>query len=165
MTGEQEAGGQEPGGQEAGGRMPHGARWLGVSGLVPAIAAVAVLLAPAAPEVRQLAAHAGAVYAGLILSFLGGTWWGFAARHGETGWSLWVLAVMPSLAAWALLMALAPARIVAIGVLIVASLMVDRLLVAKGAAPGWWMGLRVPLSLGLGALTVALGVLARGIAG
>jgi hypothetical protein len=140
--------------------MPLPARWLGAAGIVPAAAAVALCLAPLPPEIKRLAVQAGAVYAGLVLSFLGGCWWAFAARGGEAGWSLWVLAVLPSLAAWALLMALAPARIVALGVLVIVSLVVDRLLVVRSLAPGWWMQLRVPLSLGLGGLAILLGVLA-----
>jgi hypothetical protein len=144
--------------------LPAAARWLGMAGLLPAVASVAALLLPLDAGVQLLAAHAGAVYAALILSFLGGTWWGFAARAGVSGWSPWGLAVMPALAAWALLMALAPARIVALGVLVMASLMIDRLLVDRGIAPGWWMRLRTPLSLGLGGLTIMLGALARGIA-
>jgi hypothetical protein len=147
-------------------RVPPVARWLGLAGLVPAGAAVAMVLLPAAAEWRYLAVSAGAIYAALILSFLGGAWWGLAARSGAAvPAGTWVLAVLPSLSAWALLIALAPARIVALGVLLILCLMVDRLLVAQGVAPGWWMQLRIPLSLALGALTILLGVLARGILG
>lgn len=144
-------------------RVPPLARWLGLAGLLPAAAAVALLLLPVAAEVQQLAAQAGALYAALILSFLGGTWWGLAARAGVVPAGVWVLAVLPSLAGWAVLMALAPARIVALGVLLLVCLMVDRLLVIEGIAPGWWMRLRVPLSVGLGGLTILLGVLSAGL--
>jgi hypothetical protein len=143
--------------------VPAMVRWLGIAGLLPSLVAVALLLLPVAREVQQLAAQAGAVYAAIILSFLGGTWWGLAARASDVPAGTWVLAVLPSLAAWALLMALAPARIVAIGVLLLVCLMVDRLLVAQGIAPAWWMRLRIPLSLALGASTILLGFLANGI--
>ena len=39
------------------------------------------------------------------------------------------------------------------------TLPVDRRFVATGEAPVGWMALRVPLSLGLGLLTIAAGVL------
>lgn len=145
--------------------IPPVARWLGFAGLLPAAAAVALLLLPVAADVQRLAAHAGAIYAALILSFLGGTWWGLAARTDHAPAALYVLAVLPSLAAWALLMALAPPRIVALGVLLLVCLLVDRQLMTLGLAPGWWMRLRVPLSLGLGALVIMLGLLAARIPG
>jgi len=49
---------------------------------------------------------------------------------------------------------------VAMGSAIMLTLPVDRWLVTRGAAPANWMRLRVPLSLGLGALTIAAGALA-----
>lgn len=139
--------------------VPAVARLLGLAGLLPAAGAAAVLAFRPVPGLGPLAAQAGAVYAALILSFLGGTWWGFAARAATAQASFYVLAVLPALAGWALLIGLAPARIVALGLLLLACLPVDRLLVARGLAPGWWMRLRLPLSLGLGALTIMIGLL------
>ncbi len=141
-------------------RVPAAARTLGAAGLLPAAAAVIGAASPADWGVGRFAVEAGALYAALILSFLGGTWWGLAARAGGGGFSLFGLAVLPSLAAWALLPWLSPWRIAALGVLLMASPAVDRLLVARGLAPGWWLGLRVPLSLGLGGLTLLLALFA-----
>ena len=45
------------------------------------------------------------------------------------------------------------------GVALIAALLVDRALVRLGLAPPGWMRLRVPLSLGLGALTIVAGLL------
>jgi hypothetical protein len=46
-----------------------------------------------------------------------------------------------------------------LGISLIAALAVDWRLVRDGLAPRWWLGLRVPLSLGLGGLTLAIGVL------
>lgn len=135
---------------------------LGYAGLIPpALALGAALWAP--PEWRELAFRAGALYAGLILSFLGGAWWGLATR-AEAGkaWPLYVLAVVPTLVALALLMLLTPERLVLLGGLILFTLPVDGLLVRTGLAPANWMRLRVPLTVGLGALTAGLGLAASG---
>jgi hypothetical protein len=131
---------------------------LGFAGLIPALAALGVVLG-GPPEWRDPAFRAGALYAGLILSFLGGAWWGLATRAvAGKAWPLYVLAVLPTLVALALLMVLTPAGLVVLGGLIVLTLPVDRLLVNGGLAPANWMRLRVPLSVGLGLATVGLGV-------
>lgn len=140
--------------------LPRPARLLGWSGLLPAAAALAaVLFAP--PPVPEFAFRAGALYSGLILSFLGGAWWGLATRAGpERAWLLYLVAVVPSLAALALLLVMTPDRLVVLGLLIIATLPVDRTLARLGLTPAGWMALRVPLSLALGLITVALGLAA-----
>jgi hypothetical protein len=103
----------------------------------------------------------GYAYAALILSFLGGMWWGLAARQAERcpPW-IWWAAVAPSLVAfatafpWAVGGAWPGPSLVILGIALILSLLVDRRLVSLGIAPDWWMGLRVPLSLGLGSLTI-----------
>jgi hypothetical protein len=107
------------------------------------------------------------IYGGLILSFLGGIWWSYAVRRGERQGRLLVLAVVPSLVALGAIIAVAaglpgapsgwPA--VVLGSAIILTLPVDRHLATTGEAPAGWMRLRVPLSLGLGALTILAGVL------
>ncbi len=131
---------------------------LGFAGLLPQ--AAAALLAGLGYPVGGMVAVA---YGALILSFLGGMWWGLAMylRRGQA--VLVTLAVVPSLVAGALV-ALAlihlPGGLVALGSAILLTLPVDRRLVARGAAPANWMSLRVPLSTGLGVLTIIAGVLA-----
>lgn len=139
--------------------------FLGYAGLLPAVAALGVAaLAP--PEWRELAFRAGALYAGLILSFLGGAWWGLATRAGASrAWPLYILSVVPSLAALALLLLLTPDRLILLGALIAVTLPVDRMLVREGLAPANWMRLRIPLSLGLAAATIGLGLVAMTGAG
>lgn len=131
---------------------------LGFAGLLPQLGAA--LLAWLGIGDGALIALA---YAALILSFLGGMWWGLALFR-RSGQSLLVtLAVVPSLVAGAILALAAvhlPLGLVAMGSAIMLTLPVDRWLVTRGAAPANWMRLRVPLSLGLGALTIAAGALA-----
>ncbi|KQM96966.1 hypothetical protein ASG37_08825 [Sphingomonas sp. Leaf407] len=104
------------------------------------------------------------LYAALILSFLGGMWWGAAAaRVTGAGLALWLaVAVVPSLVALAAGAVFFPsptsgAAILAAGLLV--SLTVDMALVRAGHVPPWWMKLRVPLSVGLAVLTLVAGLL------
>jgi hypothetical protein len=136
------------------------ARVLGFAGLAPAVATTMLV------TTGDLSAAAiGAFYPLLILSFLGGMWWGFAVREtgARQGW-LVAVAVVPSLVALALGCAVvfsggSPWSLVAIGVAVILTLPVDRWLKIAGIAPAGWMGLRVPLSIGLGGLTIVTGVL------
>ena len=138
-------------------------RWLGLAGLLPQFTCLAVLYAGPA-EWREAALAITFAYAALILSFLGGIWWGIAAaapaaqRRKALGW-LWIAAVLPSLVAlacflpWALDWAWPEPSLVMLGGALLVSLGVDAKLGAL--APRWWLALRVPLSTGLGFATIA----------
>ena len=135
------------------------ARLLGFSGLLPPLALLGLVLVRPDDGWRMLAF----AYAGLIFSFLGGMWWGFAVRRPAAQAPLLVAAVVPSLVAFGLLgvgLMLLDLRwpLVLLGAAILLTLPVDRHLAATGDAPKGWMALRVPLSLGLGLLTIAMGV-------
>lgn len=145
--------------------VPPWPRWLGLAGLLPQLASLLALwIGPA--EWRAPALFIGWAYAALILSFLGGMWWGIAAsrmREGERvpGW-LWLAAVAPSLIALAsgLPFALGAPRpklsLAVLGGALIASLLIDRRIAPSG--PSWWMRLRVPLSCGLGAASLAMAI-------
>ncbi len=138
-------------------------RWLGLAGLLPQFTCLAVLYAGPA-EWREAALAIAFAYAALILSFLGGMWWGIAAaapaaqRRKALGW-LWIAAVLPSLVAlacflpWALDWAWPEPSLVMLGGALLVTLGVDAKLGAL--APRWWMTLRLPLSTGLGLATIA----------
>ncbi|WP_235523989.1 DUF3429 domain-containing protein [Sphingomonas sp. Leaf33] len=135
------------------------ARLLGFAGLAPAVAAT-ILIALGELD----AAIVSVAYALLILSFLGGTWWGFAMHAPRHQAMLAIVAVIPSLVAMALGAGVLMTQgsgwsLVAIGVALILTLAVDRWLVARGFAPAGWMALRIPLSLGLGAVTIVAGAL------
>lgn len=142
---------------------PVAALLLGYAGLLPPIVAVAVRLID--PVQGGAALALSLLYCALILSFLGGMWWGAAAaRVTGPALGLWLaIAVVPSLLVLVAGIVLfssvvSAAAIVAAGLL--GSLMVDMALVRAGHVPPWWMKLRVPLSVGLAALTLLTGLLA-----
>lgn len=145
---------------------PRLARVLGAAGLLPQLAALTTLMVgnPADPFSALALAYA---YAALILSFLGGMWWGLAAQALGTvpGW-IWVAAVTPSLVAlasalpWAVGATWPGPSLAMLGVALLAALVVDFKLAALDLCPRWWLGLRVPLSVGLGVMTLALGYFA-----
>lgn len=141
--------------------LPPAARVLGWLGLLPPAAALAAAhLAP--PPEAAFAIRLGALYAGLILSFLGGAWWGLATQGPpDMAWRLYGVAVLPSLAALALLANPGAPAIMLLGGLILASVLVDIGLDGRGLAPAGWLALRLPLSVGLGSLTLLLGLAAR----
>ena len=104
------------------------------------------------------------IYSALILSFLGGIWWGVAVARAPEGDQapLFGLAVAPSILALTLVGLSLRWPVIAstlLGLVIVATLLVDRALRQRQLVPAWWMRLRVPLSLALGALTIGLGLL------
>ncbi len=140
------------------------ARLLGFAGLFPHIAVVLILL-ERNNELRFSALAMGYAYAALILSFLGGLWWGVAARAERAPVWLWVAAVMPSLVAlasaipWATGAPWPGPSLIVIGVALIAALGVDWQLQRARLVPDWWLRLRVPLSLGLGGLTLAMAAL------
>lgn len=159
---------------DANGRVGRTARLLGAAGLLPQVAAVTVLAwgqyVGSIRGVRSLAGIALSVailYPALILSFLGGMWWTIAMRRTEGQGRLAAVAVLPTLIAFAMPAIMAVTQrfdwpVMALGVAIMATLLVDRRLEASGEAPVGWLRLRAPLSLGLGALTIVAGVLIGG---
>jgi hypothetical protein len=138
---------------------------LGYAGLLPQAAALAIVLG-GDPAWRFTALALGYAYAALIVSFLGGLWWGLAAQalSPVPRW-VWVAAVLPSLVAlasaipWATGDAWPGPSLGLLGVTLIASLIVDRKLVTAALAPAWWLRLRMPLSLGLGVLTLGISFL------
>jgi hypothetical protein len=137
--------------------LPRAARLLGLAGLIPTLAMVAALLL--LPDWRDGVAKAGLAYGAVIASFVGGAWWGLAARTETVSPRLLALSVLPSLTAWPALLVPPATGLLVLALVFAALLPTDRRLVADGVAPGWWMALRVPLSLGMAALHLAAAVL------
>ena len=137
---------------------------LGLSGLLPQVAAAWVLL-DGNPDWHFTALAMSYFYAAVILSFLGGLWWGLAAKADRTPPWIWFAAVIPSLIAfgsawpWAVGYPWPGPSMIALGLSLIVALAMDWHLHRTGIAPAWWMGLRVPLSIGLGGITLMIGVL------
>lgn len=130
-------------------KVPLPALLLGFAGLIPPAVLTAVallelgLFAPSTPGFVL-------TYAAVILSFIGGSWWGLVSREERPGWGLLGISVLPALGGWAAIFSFQPpAALFALAGALVAALPVDALLVRRRLAPGWWMKLRVPLSVGL----------------
>ncbi|WP_375288332.1 DUF3429 domain-containing protein [Sphingomonas sp.] len=138
------------------------ARLLGFAGLVPQLIAVLLIATGIDAALGTLLAFG---YAVLIVSFLGGIWWGIAMQDGRGQPRIAAIAVLPTLVGFALMIARilglqSDLALVLLGIVVMLTLLIDRMLVSEDQAPPGWMGLRVPLSLGLGALTILAGVLA-----
>lgn len=137
-------------------------RLLGFAGLVPQFIALLLVVTGIDSALGALMAF---LYAAMILSFIGGIWWGFSVAGLEHQGDLSGLAVVPTIVAGILLVARLLGMpvgwaLVAIGSAILMTLIVDRRLVENGRAPRDWMMLRVPLSVMLGAMTILAGILA-----
>lgn len=125
---------------------------------MPALAAcVTVLLGPV--EWHAEAATVCATYDATILSFLGGAWWGIAARAGGVRplGPVLIASVLPALAAWGALLIPRGGGLMLIGLLFLVALSGDAWLQRARLAPQWWLKLRVPLSIGMGALAMLVG--------
>jgi len=150
------------------GRVGRVASMLGFAGLLPPLATTAAIgVGRGDPGLGTLLGPIvglAVLYPLVILSFLGGMWWGFAMRRDAGQGRSAAIAVVPSLAAVALLGAIGVTGqvgwgLLGIGAAVLLTLPVDRHLVATGEAPAGWMALRVPLSVGLGGLTILAGAL------
>lgn len=138
------------------------ARALGYAGLLPQIICLGLILI--GHEWRYSALAGGFAYAAAIFSFLGGVWWGQAVQGRRASAGAYLVAVMPSLLAVALFLPWTfgwewpgPALLY-LGALIALSPLIDR---ALGFAKADFLRLRWHLSLGLGGLTMALGLVAE----
>lgn len=148
-------------------RVPMAAMLLGAAGLLPPLMALFVRLAAGPDPESQLPGMVGAlalIYSALILSFLGGIWWGVAIARLPAGEQapLLGLAVAPSILALVLVglsLRWPMTASTLLGLIILATPLVDRALRKRQLVPPWWLRLRVPLSLALGTLTIGLGLL------
>lgn len=129
--------------------LPASVAWLGYGGLLPfvALAAAAVHAGAYAPAAQRALLAYGAV----ILSFVGALHWGFATvsrqlpagqRNAAFAWS-----VVPALVAWPAL--LVPAWVGALLLVagFVAHLAQDWRLAAHAQLPGWYLPMRLRLTL------------------
>lgn len=146
--------------------VPRPALILGAAGLLPTLAAlVAVLVGDT--DVARFGFVAGAYYGITILSFLGGAWWGIAAsRAPARTLAVWLgLSVVPSLVGTLAGIFLSPVSVFLLGLAFLASLLMDRALSRRDLAPPWWMALRLPLSIGMALLHIALGLFGPAVNG
>lgn len=139
---------------------PRPAVTLGFAGLIPFVGLA--LIAHIAPiDVALRAQYCLAAYGAVILGFLGGCRWGFAASGMGEGAGWWPLsvAVAPALLAVGALVVGDEEALWILALGLVALFATDVSLTRAGGAPAWWPALRLPLT-GVAALSLVAGALA-----
>ncbi|MGB0497844.1 MAG: DUF3429 domain-containing protein [Rubricella sp.] len=135
--------------------IPRPALILGFAGLLPFLwGALLVLFPMTFPTfgVTFPGAYGGQVlllrYGTIILAFMAGCLWGFAAQRGRRpAWTELIVSVLPAI--W-LFFALAFPGTAGLWALLggfVALLGADLMFAHRGIAPAWWMALRIPLTV------------------
>ena len=135
--------------------IPRSALGLGLFGLLPFLWGVATLWSPELAETgvrllgpRFIGPHVQLFYGTIILSFMSGVLWGFAARaEGKVATTGYALSVLPAL--WAFFMVGGGPVSASINLIagFVALLGLDYMFWKQGLAPPWWMRLRVLLTV------------------
>lgn len=136
-------------------RIPNAALILGLLGLLPFLWGVATLYSAALADLgvrilgpRFVGPHVQLFYGTIILSFMSGVLWGFATRaEGQVAATGYALSVLPAL--WAFFMVgggpVSAAVNLAAG--FIALLGLDYMFWKQELAPGWWMSLRILLTI------------------
>ena len=147
--------------------LPPAAHIAGYAGLLPQIVAMAMVFS--SDNLRWIGLAAAYGYAAFIFSFLGGIWWGFgvvARKENAHAGPIFMAAVAPSLIAfvtylpWILGLDWPGPSMLLLGLCLMTSPLVDLWLQSQCRLPDGWMRMRWGLSLGLGGLTIALGMVA-----
>lgn len=128
--------------------VPASAVLLGIAGLIPFIGFAALSVSGSDGGLGLIGLSPRTIlsaYGAVIASFLGGIRWGVAAARGA-GWADYLLAIVPSLLAWAALAAPAPWDLRVLGVLVLVWGFVDQDLARRGLVPVWMSRLRLVLS-------------------
>jgi hypothetical protein len=135
-------------------QIPRSALLLGLAGLIPFLWGALTVLSPAAANwgistfgPRFIGPYVQLFYGAIILSFMSGVLWGFAAKPGGRGATMgYALSVIPAL--WAFLMTGSGPVSAGINLMVgfVGLLALDWHFWRNGMAPAWWMQLRILLT-------------------
>jgi hypothetical protein len=137
--------------------LPESALRLANAGLVPFVLGAALVWL-VDERAHYYATLALAVFAALVVSFLGGIHWGIGFMHDDPPSMLFAWGVLPSLVAWVAVMMPASAGLVVDGVMLVACYLVDRK-IYPAVGLSRWLTLRFRLSA-VAALSCFLGAAA-----
>ncbi len=146
-------------------RIPAAALVLGLAGLIPFLWSAATHLSPALATWAGgflppmfIGAYVGLSYGTIILSFMSGVLWGFAAKaEGRAATLGYALSVIPAL--WVFLMVTDASvnSLIYLATGFAGLLLLDATFAAQGLAPAWWMRLRLLLTvIVLGCLAVPI---------
>jgi hypothetical protein len=128
--------------------VPISAVILGIAGLIPFLGFAALAVSGTDGGLGNIGLSPRTIlsaYGAVIASFLGGIRWGAAAAR-NTGNADYVIAIVPSLVAWAAMAAPAPWDLRILGVLVLGWGLVDQDLSRRGLTPSWLSKLRLLLS-------------------
>ncbi|SMH47793.1 DUF3429 domain-containing protein [Maritimibacter sp. HL-12] len=147
--------------------IPRAPLLLGLAGLLPFVWGAATVLWPelGVPVGRRIGIDFVAVpvlagYGKVILAFMSGVIWGFAARANDHRGTLgYGLAVIPALWAFFLVVGATPAALIFLIAGFIGLLGIDALFWRHGLAPGWWMRLRIMLTI-IVVVCLAVGLIA-----
>ena len=134
-------------------RIPTSALILGLAGLLPFLYGALSVLVPGTAGLGHLWSpdHTGTtllqMYGIVILCFMAGVIWGFAARaEGRQATLFYALSVLPAIFVFLTAFAAPQGSLIMLIAGFVALLAVDASAQAQGLAPGWWMRLRLILT-------------------
>lgn len=127
---------------------------LGLAGLLPFLWGAGTVIWPALGEpvalrigIDFIGVPVLAGYGKVILAFMSGAIWGFAARADDARSTMaYILSVIPALWAFFLVTGAAPAALVFLIAGFLGLLGIDWLFWTHGLAPHWWMRLRILLT-------------------
>ena len=135
--------------ERAFGDVPPPAAALGVAGLVP-FAALSLAATVGPGELVSWSERLLVAYGAIILSFMGGCRWGFAAAGLGDGPTprQFAVSVIPALYAWVVSLLDFGIAALALAVGFLALYLADSALTRSRGAPAWWPALRLPLTAG-----------------
>lgn len=146
-------------------QIPRPALILGLAGLIPFLWSAATQLSPALAALAGqflspmfLGAVVGLTYGTMILSFMSGVLWGFATKaEGSQAAVAYALSVVPALWVFIMVTDASANSTIFLAAGFVGLLLLDAMYSAWGLAPGWWLRLRVMLTVVvLGCLAIPL---------
>ena len=146
-------------------QIPRPALLLGLAGLIPFLWSAATQLSPALAgwagqflSPMFLGAVVGLTYGTVILSFMSGVLWGFATKaEGAQAAIAYGLSVIPALWVFFMVTDASDNSTIFLAAGFVGLLLLDAMYSAWGLAPGWWLRLRVMLTVVvLGCLAISL---------
>ena len=139
--------------------IPRAALWLGLAGLIPFIYAAAATLAPGLTIASWPPRGVMEVYGVVILAFMSGCLWGFAAKDGADLFRWLTLSVIPAIALFFGVIIGDSDLVIVLLVGFPALLAFDFTFAKEGIAPIWWMRLRLLLTT-IVTICLAIGVFA-----
>ncbi|MCC1480806.1 DUF3429 domain-containing protein [Roseibaca sp. Y0-43] len=136
--------------------IPRAALALGLAGLLPFFYGLATILSPALAEAtirtigpRFAGQYMLIAYGTVILCFMSGVLWGFAAKGAERSWVGYALSVGPALWAFFMVGGGAQQALAALVTGFIVLLVIDQQFSLWGLTPPWWMKLRLLLTAGV----------------